>query len=237
MVGRHISPDIKECALQLWEAGWDRSEVCWAFNVSQASLYHWMHIFEEFGTATRPPSPLRGRPRIITFAVLTAVKQLYEQHSDTYLDELQWFLAIHHDITISISALQVNLDKAGLTWKILHKIAKERDEEHRAAYCHCIQNDFSGTRGEFVAVDESSKNEHDVARRYGRSPVGNSADLVDPFIRGERYSLVAAMSITGYLATHVVPGSLNSFAFFDFIVDDVVCTIQYASLPNLLIQP
>jgi transposase len=236
MVGRRISPDIK-CALQLWEAGWDRSEVCWAFNVSQASLYCWMHIFEEFGTATCPPLPLRGRPCIITFAVLTAVKQLYEQHTDTYLNELQWFLAIHHDIVISISALQVNLDKAGLTQKILHKIAKERDEEHRTTYCHCIQNDFSGTGGKFVAVDKSSKNEHDVTQRYGCSPVGNSADLVDPFIRGEQYSWAAAMSVTGYLATRVVPGSLNSFAFFDFIVDNVVCTIQYASLPNLLIQP
>ena len=196
-----------------------------------------MQIFEEFGTAMRPPSPLRGQPRIITFAILTAVKQLYEQHTDTYLNELQWFLAIHHDIVISISALQVNLDKAGLTQKILHKVAKERDEERRAAYHHSIQNDFSGTGGEFVAVNESSKNEHDVARRYGHSPVGNSAHLVNPFIHGERYSLVAAMSITGYLATHVVPGSLNSFTFFDFIVDDVVYTIQYASLPNLLIQP
>ncbi|KAF8234978.1 hypothetical protein L208DRAFT_1393168 [Tricholoma matsutake] len=120
MVGRRISPDIKECALRLWEAGWDHSEVCWAFN-----------------------------------------------HTDTYLDELQWFLAIHHDIVISISALQVNLDKAGLTRKILHKIAKERDEECRAAYCHCIQNGFSGTGGEFVAIDESSKIEHDVAQMEG----------------------------------------------------------------------
>ncbi|KAF8234979.1 hypothetical protein L208DRAFT_1259131, partial [Tricholoma matsutake] len=59
-------------------------------------------------------------------------------------------------------------------------------------------------------------------QRYGRSPVGNSADLVNPFICGEWYSLVAAMSVTGYLATCVVPGSLNSFAFFDFIVDDVL---------------
>ncbi|KAF8227803.1 hypothetical protein L208DRAFT_1294906, partial [Tricholoma matsutake] len=48
------------------------------------------------------------------------------------------------------------------------------------------------------------------------------ADLVDPFIHGEQYSLVAAMSITGYLATHIVPGSLNSFTFFNFIVDNML---------------
>jgi len=187
-----------------------------------------MWIFKEFGTATQPPSPLRGCPCIITLAVLTTVKELYERHSDTYLDELQWFLAIHHDIVILISALQENLDKAGLTRKMLHKIAHERDEERRAEFLHCIQNDFSGTGGEFVAIDESSKNEHDVARRYGRP-----ADLIDPFIHGEHYSLVAALSKTGYLATRVVPGSLNSFSF-DFIVEDVVSYFLTGGLSVLI---
>lgn len=31
------------------------------------------------------------------------------------------------------------------------------------------------------------------------------------------------MSKRGYIATHVIPGSFDSFAFFDFIVEDVVC--------------
>jgi hypothetical protein len=95
------------------------------------------------------------------------MKELFKQHSDTYLDELQWFLAIHHNIAISISALQLNLEKASLTHKLLHKIASEHNEEMRAAFLHSIQNEFSGTGDEFVVIDESSKNEHDVARRYG----------------------------------------------------------------------
>ena len=61
----------------------------------------------------------------------------------------------------------------------------------------------------------------DVTHRYGHAPVGQPAELIDPFIDGEHYSLVAALSKTGYLATHVVPGSLNSFSF-DFILEDVV---------------
>jgi hypothetical protein len=47
--------------------------------------------------------------------VITAAKELYERHPDTYLDELQWYLAIHMDLPILISALQENLEKAGLT--------------------------------------------------------------------------------------------------------------------------
>ncbi|KAK0235518.1 hypothetical protein EDD85DRAFT_773604, partial [Armillaria nabsnona] len=57
---------------------------------------------------------------------------------------------------------------------------------------------------------------------YGRSPVGTNADLSDVFVRGECYSLIAALTTEGYIATRVEMGSFDSFGFFDFIVDDVV---------------
>ena len=103
-----------------------------------------------------------------------------------------------------------------------------RREEYKAS----VRNPehFSGTGEEFVTVDESSKNEHDVARRYGRAASGHEADLIDPFVCGVRYSLVAAMSTNGYIATQVVEGSYDSFSFFDFIVEDVVSGKIWSSI-------
>jgi hypothetical protein len=163
MVNRRISADLKDCAIKLWEAGWHRSDICYALSVSPASFYRCRLIFEEFGTTTKPASPLIGWPHLITLAVLTAVKELYENHPDTYIDKLQWFLAVHHDIPISIPALQQNLEKAGLTRKLLHKIACERDVQTRTDFLHAIRTEFSGTGTEFVVIDESCKNEHNVA--------------------------------------------------------------------------
>ncbi|KAJ7584192.1 hypothetical protein C8J56DRAFT_893786 [Mycena floridula] len=77
--------------------------------------------------------------------VLTAVKQVYEGEPDAYLDELIWFLAIHHDVAISKSALQQNLQEAGLTQKLLKKIARERDEVSRAEFCREIRERSGGT--------------------------------------------------------------------------------------------
>ncbi|KAJ7632069.1 hypothetical protein B0H17DRAFT_894679, partial [Mycena rosella] len=99
--------------------------------VSQASLYRWAKIFEEFGSVNPPPPPIMGRPRIIGLATLTAVKEIYTKNADTYLTELKWWLIIHHDINISISALQATLEKVGLTRKLLHKIANEHDVSRR----------------------------------------------------------------------------------------------------------
>ncbi|KAF8227762.1 hypothetical protein L208DRAFT_1021661, partial [Tricholoma matsutake] len=59
--------------------------------------------------------PLIGQPHLIMLAVLTAVKQLYKMFPNTYIDELQWFLVVHHNTPISITSLHDNLEKAGLT--------------------------------------------------------------------------------------------------------------------------
>jgi hypothetical protein len=73
-----------------------------------------------------------------------------------------------------------------------------------------------------LCVDETSKNKHTYARHFGRAMSGEQAILRDVFVQGNRYSLVAAITIDGYIASTVVPGSLDSFDFYNFIAEDVV---------------
>ena len=199
-------------------------EICYAFHVSPSSLYRWQTILDDFKTVTKPPSPLCGHDCIIGLAVLTAVKDLYSHNPSIMLDELQLHLAIEHDTPISISALQATLQRTRLSRKILQKIASKRNEVSRAEFRACLRDpeSFSGTAMKFIAIDESSKDERTLARHYGRSPNGQRAELSNPFVHGERYSLLAAMSTQGYIATRIVPGSVNAFEFFEFIVEDVV---------------
>jgi len=160
MVNHCISGDIKEVGLDLWEKGWDILDICKALYISWSSLYHWRRIFDKFGAVTRPPLPLRGRTCIISCAVLEAIHIVYKSNPEIYLDELQFWLAIHHDIAISVPALQQNLEDAGLTNKILHKIAAEHDEVLCAEWRENITQNFSSTGDEFVFADEISKNNH-----------------------------------------------------------------------------
>jgi len=60
MVYQHISSDMKDCTLQLWEIGWAKEDICSVLTVSQSSLYCWA-----------PPSLMQGRPRIIGMAAMT----------------------------------------------------------------------------------------------------------------------------------------------------------------------
>jgi transposase len=225
MVNCRISPDRKLCALHLWDHGWEIEDICFALLISRRSLYRWRQIFAEHGSVTRPASPIIGAKRIINRAVLTAIHTIYTEDSDLYLDELRTLLAAEHGIFISQSTLCRNLIEAGLTRKILHKMALERDEALREDWRDGLQNDFFGDGSEFICVDETSKNELTYARRYGRSISGEPANLTDVFARGDRYSLVAAITTKGYIAAHAVPGSFDAFEFYNFIAEQVVCVL------------
>ncbi|KIJ98047.1 hypothetical protein K443DRAFT_629082 [Laccaria amethystina LaAM-08-1] len=82
--------------------------------------------------------------------------------------------------------------------------------------------DFLQDGLQFVCVDETSKNEQTFARKYGRAYSGERAELKDVFVQGDRYSLVTALTVDGYIASDVVPGSLDSMDFLEFIQEKVV---------------
>ncbi|KAJ3826961.1 hypothetical protein F5880DRAFT_1450822, partial [Lentinula raphanica] len=58
-------------------------------------------------------------------------------------------------------------------------------------------------------IDETSKDDRTIYRHYGRAISGQRAVIPANFVRGDRYSFVAALGIEGYAAIRVVPGSLD----------------------------
>ncbi len=97
-----------------------------------------------------------------------------------------------------------------------------------------IEEWFIGSGEELVFVDETSKNDHTCARRYGYAQVSDRAQFKDVFVRGDRYSLVAALAKDGYIAACAVPGSYDSEEFYSFIVEEVVSHLPSISRSSLL---
>jgi hypothetical protein len=86
-----------------------------------------------------------------------------------------------------------------------------------------VRDHSDGQGAEVIFVDEMSKNDHGTACRYGRSLSGECADFIDNFVRGDWYSLVAAIIVEEYVAARVVAGSYDAVEFYDFIAEQVVC--------------
>ncbi|KAG2120070.1 hypothetical protein BD769DRAFT_1292807, partial [Suillus cothurnatus] len=100
---QQFSEDLKECAICLWDHGWELEDIHKALGVLWRSCFHWQWIFEEHGTVEKLPSPLIGCTRTITQALLTAIQDLFSEESDSYLHEVCTWLTFEHNIIISPS--------------------------------------------------------------------------------------------------------------------------------------
>ncbi|KAJ8508493.1 hypothetical protein ONZ45_g9242 [Pleurotus djamor] len=220
MVFRHISEDIKQRALYLASIGYLTSDVCEVLGVSESSVRRWKANQLHYGSVIPPPNPDRGRPRILNTDMTHDLLTLLSEAPDMYLDEIQDWIAVTHDKGLSKSAISELLRDCGLTYKLLHKAASERDNEYRSEWKAEVNNHYVGRQ--IVVVDESSKDERTLFRRYGHAPKGQRAATSAPFVRGDRYSLVAAMGLDGYIGTRVVEGAVDGDEFLDFIVNDVL---------------
>ena len=223
MVYRYISTDMKQRALCLIEKGWTSEDIVEALGVSSRSITQWEDNYEQCGRMD-PPTVLRGRPRILTSAMTDDLQEMIKETPSLFLDEIGEFLALYHDQPILTTALHDNLCDLGLTYKLLHRVAAERDDVARAEWLHDILVNF--TADQMVFLDKASKDKHVPLRRFGRSLSGGAAEDCVMLDRGIRYSILPALTVNGYMAVRAIEGSIDGAEFYDFVVNDVVsCTL------------
>ncbi|KIJ21613.1 hypothetical protein PAXINDRAFT_65189, partial [Paxillus involutus ATCC 200175] len=71
-------------------------------------------------------------------------------------------------------------------------------------------------------VDETSKDERTICRRYGRSQKGHRASKKQVFVRGRRTSTEALLTLDGIVAATVVEGSMTQALYLDWLETSVV---------------
>ncbi|KAF8589483.1 hypothetical protein K439DRAFT_1286458, partial [Ramaria rubella] len=134
----HISSDLKQrssmlsySSLWLLDNGYTPDEVCHMLGVSLSSMCQWGDNFEEHRHVLPPPNPNQGWPHILDTGKREVLVELIQQSPQMYLDELQDWLALEHEVLVVLPTLDRNIREAGLTYKLLQWAAAERDEEAR----------------------------------------------------------------------------------------------------------
>jgi hypothetical protein len=125
---------------------------------------------------------------------------------------------VKHDTSISRAGLHALIQDAGITYKMLQKAASEQDEEACQQWQEFVHDNLVTSM--IITVDESSKDDQTIFWKYGCAPHGQCATIDADFVHGERYSVLAAMSVDVYVGMRAVPGSVDEDEFFDFIVND-----------------
>lgn len=154
--------------------------------------------------------------------------QFLNEHPTKYLDEIADYLLDAFGVQASTAALYRSLERAKWTRKTARKRAAERDEILRAVW-----------RGKqihwpielLVALDESATNERTGWRKYGWAPRGIEVSDIQSAQRSERWSVLPALTVDGYLpGTLIHQGSINAEMFIDWIRDIVLPQVRIRSI-------
>jgi len=89
-------------------------------------------------------------------------------------------------------------------------------------------------REQLIFLDESAKDDQTISRGYGYSEVNTRAVKKVVFIRRKCYTLLPALSLDGIIAVNIIEGSCTKERFKEFVISQVVITINFIIFSLLL---
>jgi hypothetical protein len=137
-----------------------------------------------------------------------------------YLDEMQQFIYDEYDgLEVSIACIRRLLDREQWSRKKTQNQALERNATLRNAW-RGIQKTWSVDQ--LVFLDESGASERTGDRKYGWSPIGSICAQSRPIQRSERWSILPALTINGYLDYVIHHGAITADLFMEFVEERVL---------------
>ncbi len=168
-----------------------------------------------------------GRKRILEARDLLYIQSLLHARPTLYLDELRDELWRQRNVYLSISTICRTVRRLALTNKTISKEASERDDLLRAIWQVEIGR-YSPEQ--FVFIDEAGIDDHTFVRHNGWAGLGRPCIVRAAFLRGQKLSILPALSASGILALDLVEGAVNGDIFVNFVQHDLVCITVTSTL-------
>ena len=166
-----------------------------------------------------------GQKRILSQGDLRFIVALLNCKHCIYLDEIQTQLGNERGKLISIPTLVRTLRRLHYSHKGVSACALERDDLLCSAYMNNIA-DIVTNPDMLMFVDEAARNKKSSARMKGWSLVGERCVERRCFGRGQRFSILPILTLDGIITYDIVPGSVTSERFLQFLRELVVCILS-----------
>lgn len=141
-------------------------------------------------------------------------------NATAYLDEAALELYDAYDVKVSRMTIYRVLDKRGWTRKGVRAFAAQRSDVLRARW---RAKSLDWPVDKICCVDESASNEKTGFRKRGWAPVGVECIQLRTLRRSERYSILPALTINGYLGEPFVHhGSITKPIFVWWLLNKVL---------------
>lgn len=216
----HLSNEMRQ-RIVVWHYEQHKTphEICLLAGCSVRIVYNVLAFHRDFDTVDNPFSRPRGGARVLDMGDMNYLASLIEGRPKIFLDELQAELDFTRNIHVSISTISRALRHLAVSHKKVASAAFERNELLRATW----QAEYGDIPAEyFVWLDEASVDDLTNQRRNGWGPIGRACVSRETFIRGQRYSVLPALTSDGILALDIFEGSVNKERFIQFVAEDLV---------------
>jgi len=181
------------------------AEIAGLASCFESTVYDVLRLHREYGQVTNlyaHPS----RPHILQMADIEYIHSLWLANPALYLDELQEQLLSVRDVDVSLSTISHTIWGLALTHKHISKTAAERNELLRATW----QAEYGDIPAKyFVWLDQSGVDDKTNQHTDGWAPLGHACVQHATFIRGQRYSVLPALSADGIIALDIFKGIRN----------------------------
>jgi transposase len=185
---------------------------------SERTVYKVLRLHRDYGQVTSPFNRSRGQPRVLENGDVEYIYALLQANPALYLQE-QLFSV--RDKDVSLASLSRAIRCLAMTHKRISKTAAERNELLRATW----QAEYGDIPAEyFIWLDESSVDDRTNQRNRGWADLGRACVRRATFIRGQRYSILPALTADGFVALDIFEGSVNKDRFLQFLNNSLVCT-------------
>lgn len=152
--------------------------------------------FEAIGTVLPLVNQPRGPDPLLDEVKLQELELLVLSRPDLYQEEMQYYFLDYWDFWPSQSTISRSLAALKLSRKVQERRAGQRNETLRAQWAQWA---WQQPAEYLVFVDESACSEKSLDRKYGYSPRGMPAADRKRVRRTERFSLLPAYDINGFL--------------------------------------
>lgn len=224
-LSRSMAPQVSDelrARIILWhtEQGLKPKEIKELVKCSLRTVYNIISCHRDYNTVRDPRSRgSHGRNRLLNMGDMNFISSLLEARPKIYLDEIQDELLRRRKVFASISTLSRSLHRMALTNKKVANEAMERNEMLRATW----QAAHGDIPAEYcVWLDEASVDDRTNQRTAGWAVAGRLCVSRVTFVRGQRYSVLPALTWEGMIALDIFEGSVNKERFIQFLKEQLV---------------
>jgi transposase len=161
---------------------------------------------------------------------MDGLKEYLAGRPQAYMEEMKDWLYNEYNINTSLPTVFQALEKLQYSRKIATKRAAEQSGALRRVYAGRMAINY--TADMIVAVDESACNERTGDRKYGWNAINDTVELEYSFKRSERWSLLPALTVNGYLSYVIYQGAISSEIMENFLEFEVLPHCNCYPAPN-----